>query len=716
MKKVAAVDFETTYDKECSIRPLGWDAYFRHEHFEAYLVAIKTNDGIEWVGHPKEAPWDSIKDHLWVSHNASFDENLYRVAKELGWWGDIPLPKLWHCTSDLVAYLGYPRSLKDSCKAIFNADLSKEVRTNMASLRPPDSFTCVNEAAKSYWKPMTPEFWQDVLDYALDDSVWCLKLWETCSDNWPENERWLSDHTREIARRGIPVDIDYIIECEQKLIKTIADLESDIPWRDSDALLSRSAFDRECLKNDLRPPKSLDQNNAEAVDWFELYEPKHKWIFAYRNWRRANSLLSRVRAFLNASRKVGDHYRFFGGLMYCGAHTKRWSGSGGNTSLHNMSKGEMFGVEIRKFFRASEGKVFIAIDLSQIEVRTLTWLARDKEMLDKIKNSPDIYQAFAERFKLWSASRGSMKALDPDLRQSTKPIVLGSGFGASAFSFANKEKAQLLTSLRAQYKEEDFPALGRAYLQSKIDSKEGAWWWRKMGRFLSRSSFKPTTKTTSSGKEYVVDVPAWKVWDIKYRDLNKKLVAGATVPVDLDGWEWSWEDVLIYAESEKCVGLYRDTMQPVTSFWKMLKGKISGSVLDRSMKFTFPSGNSMYYRNVRKGSVTDDDGNKTSQIFCTRPSHRGWAAMKLWHGLVTENLAQSLARDIFAYMIRRLEEDISFPVLFHVHDEVVGEVDESIAEEMLAKGVKIMQTPPPWIPEIPVDGEGAIGPTYSDCK
>ena len=79
---IAAVDFETTYDKIVSIKPLGWSAYFRHELFEAYLVAIKTSDGLEWVGHPKDAPWGEIKNHTWISHNAAFDENLYYVAAQ----------------------------------------------------------------------------------------------------------------------------------------------------------------------------------------------------------------------------------------------------------------------------------------------------------------------------------------------------------------------------------------------------------------------------------------------------------------------------------------------------------------------------------------------------------------------------------------------------------------------------------------------------------
>ena len=217
---IAAVDFETTYDKECSIKPLGWDAYFRHPHFECYLVAIKTSDGIEFVGHPKDAPWDQIAGHHWISHNAAFDENLYLIAKEKGWWGDLPVPKYWDCTMDLMAYCGEPHSLKNSVKSVFSVELSKEVRDSAAGKRPPKSWPSVHtNVPEDVWTPMSDEAWQDMLDYALSDSVWCLKLWEARADQWPEQERWLSRHTRTIARRGVPCDIELATKAATLLLR-----------------------------------------------------------------------------------------------------------------------------------------------------------------------------------------------------------------------------------------------------------------------------------------------------------------------------------------------------------------------------------------------------------------------------------------------------------------------------------------------------------------
>lgn len=81
--------------------------------------------------------------------------------------------------------------------------------------------------------------------------------------------------------------------------------------------------------------------------------------------------------------------------------------------------------------------------------------------------------------------------------------------------------------------------------------------------------------------------------------------------------------------------------------------------------------------------------------------------MKLWGGVVAENLSQGLARDIFSDMILRLES-AGLTLIFHVHDEVVIECDEADAKETLNKTIGIMSTPPEWIPDIPLAAEGQI--------
>jgi DNA polymerase len=85
---------------------------------------------------------------------------------------------------------------------------------------------------------------------------------------------------------------------------------------------------------------------------------------------------------------------------------------------------------------------------------------------------------------------------------------------------------------------------------------------------------------------------------------------------------------------------------------------------------------------------------------------------QLWGGILTENMSQGLARDIFSDMMIRVDA-AGFPVILHVHDEMVCEVPEAQAEEALAQIMEIMSTPPSWIPDIPVAAEGHICDLYS---
>jgi len=98
-----AVDFESYYDKEVSIKTMGTDMYLRHPKMDIYLVSIYGPQG-SWCGRPEDFEWGDIANFDWVSHNASFDTRVYLRLKELfpklAW----PDPEAWHCSADLCAY------------------------------------------------------------------------------------------------------------------------------------------------------------------------------------------------------------------------------------------------------------------------------------------------------------------------------------------------------------------------------------------------------------------------------------------------------------------------------------------------------------------------------------------------------------------------------------------------------------------------------------
>lgn len=411
-----ALDFETYYDKRCSIKTLGPLGYFSHPEFDAYMVSVVGDNGVKFVGHPKDFDWSLLEGSRVLSHNASFDETLYFYGVSQNWWPD-KWSGEWHCTADMAAYCGLPRSLKGATAQAYDLKVDKSTRDNMSGKR---------------WENMTSEFKKEVSDYALKDSELCLRLWQDYSSKWPERERKISLVNRRCVQRGLPMNTELLRKQLETIKAELFNAESLIPWIGERPLLSRPAFDDQCRTVGIEPPASLAEGDPDAEEWLRVNGQKFAWVGAVKNWRRINSLKCKLESFDYATMPNG---RFYGNIMYFGAHTGRFSGSGGNLNLQNLPKDEMFGIKMRHLIAPKEDKRLLVVDLSQIEVRTLCWLAKDHETMKEIKESEDIYEAFAIRFGLWSRDKGSLRN-DPKMRHKVKAMVLGCGYGAGAPKFA----------------------------------------------------------------------------------------------------------------------------------------------------------------------------------------------------------------------------------------------------------------------------------------
>jgi hypothetical protein len=111
------VDFETYYDKECSVKTYGAYGYTHHENYDPYMVSIVA-DTFEWCGHPKDAPWEDIDGLPWVSHNATFDWHVYMQLQETYPHLQDIGPIIWEDSAGLAAYLRFPPGAgpPDSCR------------------------------------------------------------------------------------------------------------------------------------------------------------------------------------------------------------------------------------------------------------------------------------------------------------------------------------------------------------------------------------------------------------------------------------------------------------------------------------------------------------------------------------------------------------------------------------------------------------------------
>ncbi len=423
--KTICIDTETYYSDDCTVKTLGPRNYARHPHWDCYMVSIESDDGLSYVGPPETAPWDQVfsEENTLLSHNTAFDQAMLERLHEQG---RIPAPryKVWEDTADLAAYLGAPRNLKGASKALLGVEVSKDVRNNMKGKRPED---------------LSPEKMQELLAYAKGDAVNSLQLWLKYSHEWPEHERALSRHTREMGRAGLPIDEGLLDKGIDSLTELRAEALGKIPWCKDDPEakpLSRSSLEEECSAHGVSVPKSLAKDSAECQAWEEEHGEKFPFIAGIRDYRRTNMFLEKLLAIKD--RVQPDGTTEFS-LKYFGGHTGRWSGEGG-VNYQNLPRGEMFGVNMRSLLRAPEGKTFVIADLAQIEARVTLWFAQDWDTLELVRGGMDLYEAHA---------RATMGYNDPmvlkdydklngtNIRQLAKARVLGLGFGCGGAKFVD---------------------------------------------------------------------------------------------------------------------------------------------------------------------------------------------------------------------------------------------------------------------------------------
>lgn len=110
------------------------------------------------------------------------------------------------------------------------------------------------------------------------------------------------------------------------------------------------------------------------------------------------------------------------------------------------------------------------------------------------------------------------------------------------------------------------------------------------------------------------------------------------------------------------------------------------------LKLRLPNGRELSYV---KPAIVDDSITYEGNI----QSSGAWGRIESYGPKLVENIVQAVARDCLAEAICRLENN-GFPVVFHVHDEVICEVPEGVssAKELSA----IMSEPIAWADGLPL--------------
>jgi hypothetical protein len=140
--------------------------------------------------------------------------------------------------------------------------------------------------------------------------------------------------------------------------------------------------------------------------------------------------------------------------------------------------------------------------------------------------------------------------------------------------------------------------------------------------------------------------------------------------------------------------------------------------LGGSMLCRLPSGRTLTYRHLKwtREELIDDKGEvKLGEWELTFA--RGFGRVKLWHGILAENVTQAVAADVLRSTLVRMRETPSMPVVrAHTHDEILVEVHVDRAEDVAERLVAVMEQGFEWSAGLPLKAEATVGYSYSKCE
>ena len=126
---------------------------------------------------------------------------------------------------------------------------------------------------------------------------------------------------------------------------------------------------------------------------------------------------------------------------------------------------------------------------------------------------------------------------------------------------------------------------------------------------------------------------------------------------------------------------------------------------DGNLYLRLPSGRELVYpqAHIKPGQFSDE-------IVFMDNALGGWKEARGWHGIFAENVVSGMCRDLLAAAMPKLEA-AGYPIVLHVHDEIVAEVPEGFgsADEF----ARLMTELPPWADGLPLVAKGSRRQRYA---
>lgn len=427
---IYTIDFETYYSREYSLSKITTERYVRDPQFEAIMMGIKKNNGpVKWIPKNLIGPFlkavDFSKSAI-LCHNTAFDGAI------LSWHYGVR-PKLWLDTLSMARPL-HNVTVGGSLKALAQYYKLGEKGDEV-----------INALGKRY-ADFSKEELERYAAYCVNDVEITYQLWLNLKKELPPSELLVIDQT---LRMYIEPKIELDVPLLEKHLGEVRQRKEEVLRELADVVGMGERFDPNALKTLLMSNPQF----AKLLDMLGVVAPTKtsprtgKEAFAFSKTDQGFLALlehpdDRVRAAVEArlgTKSTIEETRteaFIGiagrgplpiMLNYYGAHTGRFSG-GDKVNLQNLpSRGN---TTIRQALRAPEGYEIIACDSSQIEARTVAWLAGQDDLVQSFREGRDVYSEFAS--DVYGKTVTKADAIE---RFVGKTCILGLGYGMGADKF-----------------------------------------------------------------------------------------------------------------------------------------------------------------------------------------------------------------------------------------------------------------------------------------
>ena len=282
---------------------------------------------------------------------------------------------------------------------------------------------------------------EEAVKYAAEDADITLRLWQLFKPQlhskqvtsvYETMERPLVPVLAKMEMHGIKVDRDTLSRMSNAFAQKMAGLECELYELagrkfnvGSPAQVGEILFDQMGFEGG---KKGKMGKYATGADILEDLATEHSFPGLVLDWRQLSKLKSTYTDALQTHINA-ETGRVHTSYSITGANTGRLSSTDPN--LQNIPIRSDDGRKIREAFIADEGKVLVALDYSQIELRILAHVANIDALKQAFRDGHDIHALTAsEMFNV------PMEEMTPDVRRQAKAINFGVIYGISGFGLA----------------------------------------------------------------------------------------------------------------------------------------------------------------------------------------------------------------------------------------------------------------------------------------